>query len=192
MSDVIKDGTGKAFTAKVDNTNSLKVRAVTLSEQEEALLGGRAFRIGSGIVTLTSASESYVLYLKNNDLRDIFIYEIVTVLGSSTGGTGRYESGFTLNPTGGTILSGSATAVINTNIGSSEVADVTATRGVEGTTASGGAEIETLYVGAGRVVISDVLILPKGSDIAFKVTPPTSNSSMDISITVKFYFLNEV
>lgn len=192
MSNTIQDGIGNGFKAKVDNTNKLATRSVAASPVQEALADGRAFRVGSGIITLTSANASAVLYLKNNDSRDMFIYEIITVLDTSAGGSGTFLSGFSLNPTGGTIQANTAAFVTNNNIGSNNIADVDATVGAEGKTATGGGGGDTLYPVVGRSSIMDVLIVPKGTDLAWRFTPPTGNTSAKVEIVVKFYFIDKV
>ena len=58
MSEIILDGTGFGYTAKVDNTNRLDVRSVTEPAIVEAAENGDAYFITSGSITLTNTANS--------------------------------------------------------------------------------------------------------------------------------------
>ena len=63
----IQDGTGSSKKVKVSISNKLFTESVIRSEREEEALLGEAYIVGTGFVTLTSATQSSVLYFKNNE-----------------------------------------------------------------------------------------------------------------------------
>ena len=69
----IEDGTGKGFEAKVDDLNRMHTHAFNVPLTSFASTRGDAFNISSGLVTLTTAGESGLLYIKNNECDDISV-----------------------------------------------------------------------------------------------------------------------
>jgi hypothetical protein len=181
MSTIIKDGSGGEKSAKVGSKNRIHTHALSASSSSVASVSGEAFNISSELVTLTSDSESGILYLKNEEEFDISITTEFVNLGTSTGGTGSSIIRFYLSPTGGTLISdATAASVDNRRVGDNESLSVLAYRGVEGSSISGGSDIPIPRNGAGP--IASEYIIPKGSSFALSVTPPSGNTSMPIQI----------
>lgn len=182
MSEMIKDGTGNGYLAKVDDHYRLYTYTVSLSEQDDATHEGRSFNVNTGIVTLTNAAETPMLYLKNNETEDLHITAIAVGFGASTGGTGD-PCLITMerNPTGGTIVSG-ATAVdvkTNRNFGSNSTLTADAYKGATGLTMTGGTDHAYFYQSpSGRLYAGLSEQLPKGTSIGITITPQSSNTSM--------------
>ena len=65
MSLIEDASTGRS--ARVDSNNRLETQAISESLADAAANKGDRFNINTGTVTLTSASESAVLYIKNNE-----------------------------------------------------------------------------------------------------------------------------
>ena len=187
MAEEILDGTGGGKSAKVDDNFRLHTHSVGETVAENASQNGDSYNINTGTVALTTATESAVLYLKNNADFDLHISTIGFLLGTSTSGTGDLLLRVDKNVTGGTIVSTALVVAINQNknVGSSQVLTVDAFAGAEGRTATGGTTTYTsLLAGAARgyVISTGDVVIPKGGNIAVFVTPQTSNSAMNVQI----------
>ena len=194
MTQLITDGTGSGAKAKVDECNRLHTDNVTHTHSDEASIEGNAFNINTGLITLTTAGTSSLLYIKNNDVsRDIIISKLAYIFGSNTGGSGDTTMVVNRNPTGGTIVSDAVDAEmagINRNFGSSTVLVADIYKGGEGKTDTGGGKIvESLFGAPSFNANLDVgfLVLPHGSSISFEVTPASGTTAQDVEIAVNLH-----
>ena len=64
--ETILDGTGKGYEAKVDSDYRLTVSSVSRDLSSESARIGENYNINTGAITLTTANESAVAYIKNN------------------------------------------------------------------------------------------------------------------------------
>ena len=179
----IKDGTGAGYEGKVDSNNRVHTYSVTIGEESQANLDGNAYNVNTGDITLTNATETPILYIKNNEDRDLNIQSMILYCGTSTGGTATLGVKWVIvrNPTAGTIVS-NATAVdieSNRNYGSNNTVLFDSYKGATGSTMTGGDD-HIIVRGATFTRITEPIneIIPKGSSIGFKVAAPTSNTSM--------------
>jgi hypothetical protein len=187
MSEQIIDGTGTGKKVRVDNANRLHTHSVNETLIEYAASQGDSYNINTGTINLTSATESALLYFKNNGNNDVHIASVGYLIGNSTGGTGDLQTKVIKNPTTGTIISGAVNVGINSNknAGSSKVMDIDAFKGAEGNTFTDGTDFYySLLSGAAKtyVIATGTVVLPKGSSIGVSVTPQASNTSMDVQI----------
>jgi len=191
MSDYIQDGTGAGYRAKVDSDNHLHTRSVNESGGTDAAIAGNLFNVNTETINLTSANASSLLYMKNTDTVPWVVNRVFYNAGPSTGGTGDFLAEVVANPTTGTLISGgSATTPHNLNFGSSQELTGTVLKGAEGSTITDGTvRVSTIIPVSGtRVLISfDSIVLEVGSSIAVRVTPQTSNTSMDIQVGFNLY-----
>lgn len=189
----LKDGTGSGYRAKVDNKNRLHTSATNTDARSAAIIRGEHFIANPGFMTLTTDGESAILYIKNNSDRDILLKLFRLVAGPSTGGAGAGKIRIQVNPTGGTLITDeTATAIINTNVGSTKSFDGIGYEGGEGKTVTGQAGTsELLTPGAGNHYEADLLAtLPKGGSIGVSYEPPTGNTSMEISLIVGLHLVD--
>jgi len=188
MSETIKDGSSGNI-AKVDTRNRLHTDALIKTSSENENIVGNAYNINSGTINLTTATVSAILYLKNNEDRDLIIKRIFYIIGASTGGAGDIDITALRNPTAGTIVSGATDVDINSNRnnGSSKTITVDAFKGAEGNTFTDGtSQLGTLQSDALiNTVEPGTIVLPKGSSIGFNITPQTGNTSMDVQIALE-------
>lgn len=194
MAEAIKNGVGNGDLAKVDNSNRLCVRSVVDSTFQESLSFGRAFVISSGIVNLTNAAASGILYIKNNENRDMLLSKLNIFIGNSTGGTAvtNFVITSTINPTGGTLISAASSVTpANLNFGASSSISMDSFKGVQGSTVSGGIAVSDIQPDSGRFPLIDVAILPKGFSIAISITPKTSNTNLDVIVTFAIELIEE-
>ena len=194
MSESIIDGTGSGYRAKVDNKNRLVVTAAAEDVKYYITRAGFGFIVSSNPVTLTSDSESAVLYFKTNEDSDILIADLTIKFGPSTGGSGVILGKEYAAPTGGTLLSDANSIYIpNLNDGSSATVDpgTVCYAGDEGKTVTGGVDIITqIYLPNSVESRQDVFIVKKGNSFAYKITPPTGNTSMTLFISFGIYLLD--
>ena len=184
MTNSIKDGTGNGFRAEVDNKNRLRTLSVIETGGTTAALIGDLYNVNTETISLTSASASSILYIKNTNLSPWVVDRVFYNAGISTGGSGDFLAEVIANPTAGTLISaGTAITPHNLNFGSSKSLDATALKGAEGSTITDGAvRVSTIIPASGsRVLISfDAIILEAGSSLAIKITPQTGNTAMNI------------
>ena len=179
---IIQDSsTGK--TARVNLDNTLAVHSISLTEAEHASDLGDSYNINSGLITLTSAGESGIIYFKNNEDRNIHIDSIIIILGNTTGGatTDSTRVRIYANPTTGTLISTALAADIvqNRNLGATSALAADTYKGAEGNTITDGDNLlESLLSPGNRVAFGLDLTLPKGKSIGVSLEPNDSNTSM--------------
>lgn len=169
----IESGTGTGTQAKVGADFRLQARSVTSTNIQEETHNGNAYDIHSGLVSLTGAAESGLLYFKNNE--DLDFHVSVMAVGI-TAGTFADSPIITIvrNPTTGTLISNATAAPIveNRNFGSSSTLTALTYKGVDGATVTDGDDALIFVVnGQGRLAATIDLVIPKGSSLAIKVDP---------------------
>lgn len=193
MAEKIEDNTGNSFGLKVDSKNRASTFAVTQGEESNAAIDGNSYNINTGIVNLTSANKTAVVYVKNNGDNDLVIPAIFYLIGNSTGGSGDMVWTVLRNPTAGTIVSGATTVEmpgVNRNFGSSKTLTADIFVGVESETLTNGDKLieSIINQSATRAALGvGSIIIPKGSSIGVDVTPATGNTSVNIEIAFSIY-----
>lgn len=122
MSNFIQDGTGKGYLVKVDSDNRIITRSVVQSEFDNSTSSSNAFNINTEFLTITNATETPLLYIKNNEDYDLIVEAWFVGTDVAVGSATRQSiMRVHPNPTGGTIISsGSNLSAINRSVGSSE------------------------------------------------------------------------
>ena len=191
MVGTIKDGTGKAYRAKVDKKNRLSTIAVIQSGGVSAALDGDLYNVNTETINLTTTSASSLLYIKNTNLTPWILDRVFYNAGLSTGGTGDFLAEVIANPTEGTLIdSGTPIVAHNLNLGSNKALVATILKGAEGTTITDGTvRVSTIIPASGtRVLIAfDAIIMPAGSSLAIKITPQSGNSAMNIQVGLNLH-----
>ena len=193
MAEIIQDGTGKSYAAKVDVNGFLHVDSIGTDREAYNSQKGYSFNINTGLITLTNgATDNGVLYVKNNEDYPLVITNLFYQTGASTSGTGNIIVSIYRNPTTGTLISGASAVEINANrnFGSSRTLLVDAYKGATGTTITNGTKaLESILATATqRIAVSaGAITLPKGSSIAIQFKTPTSNTSMAVEFAIACY-----
>ena len=185
MTDSIRDGVGTGSRARVNENNRLHVHAVTTSEDSAAGKAGDSYNINTGIITLTDAVDTPILYLKNNESKSLHVEAIAVGMGPSTGGTGGIPKVTVVrNPT--TIdFSADVDIKTNRNYGSEKTLDITAYKGNTGATMSGGDDHLLLFQTTnGRLFAEIDEIITPNKAIGVKIDPQASNTSMDVYVAL--------
>lgn len=187
MAETIIDGTGNGKKVRVDSRNRLHTHSVSETVGESASGNGDTYNINTGTISLTTANESALLYLKNNGDFPLRITTIGFLIGNSTAGTGDLNLSVDKNSIAGTIISGASVVDINQNknVTSSKSLTVDVFKGAEGNTATGGAETFKTLLSDSAVtytIMTGDITIPKGGSITVFATPQASNTSMGIQV----------
>lgn len=188
---IIQDSS-KGFSAKVDSSNRLAVRSTAKTETFEATKLGESFNINTGLITLTSAAESGVLYIKNNEDRDVSVDSLVFILAPTTGGAASDSTRVRVykNSTAGTLISTalSVSANQNRNFGASRILSSLAYKGATGNTVTDGSVIIDTFVSPGtRLTVELDIVITKGKSIAVTYQPNTGNTSMKCMVAASLH-----
>ena len=195
---IIDDGTGKGISAKVDSDYRLYTNAVTREEVQLSVYLGSGFNINTGLVDVTNAGvDNAIWYLKNDGSEDVVIYEILIILGTSTGGVGDGTLKVIRNPTGGTIVSGALTveANVNRNFSSSNALEVITYKGATGSTLTGGDTLGSTNRNGASVInfTSTPFLLKTGNTVGVTWSAATGNTSQSVRIaTTVFIRTNDI
>ena len=182
----IEDGKGDGFFAGVDGDNRLLVDSQATQLMEYMALNKLAYMVYTTVLTLTAATESAILYLKNNDALHTMLIKKASVSLGKSNAAGTCIVKRVHAPTAGTIISdASAATVTNKDAAVSQPPSLVAYKGGEGKTATGGSEISARLSSDGTICdIAEDIILSIGNSLVLLVTPPTGNTSMKVAISV--------
>lgn len=181
---IIENGDGQGrFLARVDKTLRFWTRSVSESRTEEATRVGNGFAITTGPISLTSATESGVLYFKNNDTVPVYIDALTIWRDTVSTVTGDVNAKVMRNPTAGTLISGATSVDIAVNRDTSNPATLVAYKGAQGSTLTGGDQISFL-AGTGRFVSTLDVMLRPGQAIGVLLNPFVSTGSAKVSVGI--------
>jgi hypothetical protein len=195
MSDILKDGTGKGNSAKVDGNNRLHTATVSRTEENNAIVRGDFFITSSGVITVTDDAETPLWYIKNNDSRNLYLGLYIISAGESTSGTGfaKTKTYAVPDPTSTIITEAKAGLAGNANLSSAVQFNGVVYRGETGDTVVGGANFNTIHHPAGQFnyQLPVVAVIPKGFEGCFTYTAPPGNTSQEVIMTIECYYLDE-
>ena len=188
MGDFIKDGVGKGFSAQVNKDHQLITRATAINQHTKSNIDGNYFEATTGLLELTDAAETGVIYVKNSESTTIVIDKVFFDIWASTGGD---TNGGTLryykNPT---VSGGSSITPTNTNFKyqSEAASDL---KGL--TTMTGGTVMWIMYLEPQNslTIEEEKICIPPGYSFGISVAAPTGNSSMYVNVNIAFYRLDE-
>jgi len=184
---VIKDGTGKGFSASVNSNNRLRTHAETLELLPAvSLRDGKAFMYKTDFVALTTTgSFSGLVYIQNSSTTPLAVMAIRTC------GTAYCQWRILKNPTGGTLISGgTASTPLAMNFTSAEDFEGTALVGADTNTVTGATVLGTwINGGPGHSVeeFSGALILGQGDSVALEVQP---SAAATVCSTIQLAYVN--
>jgi hypothetical protein len=175
----ITDGTGKGNSAGVDNTGRLLTRSITEDIFQNAAEEGEAYFIGTPLITASTANESALIYIKNNEDSPLILGSFFLIAENSNATVQMFRVNWYKNPT--SITGGTATFPLNQNFGSSQTLDADIEYGAEASAIVGGTLSATLSFPIGVFnEISANLVLEKGSSVVISVVPPSGNTGMPV------------
>lgn len=185
---IILDGSGKSYSAKVDNTNRLFTRAVVETSQLQGTLDGNTFAVGTPFLTQTAATENGLLYINSNEDSLLYATTYSSQARFTTGGTFsnyliQLYTGIDASSLTGTWVN---LTPLNLNFGSSDSLDGTFKYGspAGATGFSGTPKFQLGFPINVYNQITTSLAIPKGVGILLTVTPPTSNTAMPVQFSL--------
>ena len=191
---IIENGVGNANKGLVDGNNQLHGLSISVTDIQDAVIKGNAYNINTGLVGLTAATESAVLYFKNdespvNGESGIVIDAIAIGIDDEGTTTGMTAITIIRNPTTGTIIDGTSAVDMNQNrnFGSSNALASTslAYKGAEGNTFTNGADIALFLQQPGtRAYYSIDMELERGSSIGIKMDTDTSGGTTNVYVAL--------
>ena len=193
MATTIQDGTGKGFSARIDDEGRLFTRTTQDTEIEHSVISGRAFNINTEFLPISSSGQNALLYVKNNETENLIV--AAWFIGTDFASGSAIRQGLAevyVNPTGGTLIaSASAVTAVNRLLGSSQTLDADIYKGGDGYTITGEQTTPVLYQtqgSAARAFGSVYIALPKGSSLAVTYTP---NGAEPLEIYTGFQVFKE-
>ena len=187
---IIENGVGNSNKALVDGNFQLHNFDVQISGAQDAVKKGNAYNINTGLIALTAATESGVLYLKNdespvNGESGLFIDAVAIGIDDEGTTTGMTKITVIRNPTTGTLISTASAVAMNQNrnFGSPNTLSTTtlAYKGAEGHTVTDGSDIALFMQQPGtRGYYTIDMELTRGSSIAVKMDTDTSGGTTNI------------
>ena len=192
MATTIEDGPGSGFSAKVSTSNRLFTDSVTEEKAVLASTNGNAFNFTTDFITIGTGAtntECGIIYIKNNDDRDLEIHHLKMWLGNS-GTIAKVR--LYKNPTNGTLISSAINGNDEVlNFGSSNEFDGLFYQG-DGTalTVTNGSILSNIYLGVGmqqmlHEMYMGQVILPKGTSMAVTVE---SSISINVSVGINGFY----
>jgi len=187
MAEQLIDGRGSGNRAGVNQNKQQLTFSIAQTETQQATLNGDSYNINTGIIGLTSTTESGVLFFKNDEPpvngESTFAIDSL-VIGIDDQGTqaGACTIFVVKNPTASSFTT-DVDINENRNFGSSNTlsSSTLAYKGIEGGTFAGGTDIVLSYQNAGtRGFYPLELILPKGSSIGIKIDTQTTAGTTNV------------
>lgn len=191
MAEEIKDGTGTGNLQKVDGNNQSHNYSVVITEQQDATSKGNSYNINTGIIGLTSSSESGVLYFKNDEPpangESTFVIDAIAI-GINNDGTNSEMAEITIIRNPDSVSFSTAVDISsNRNFGSSNTlsSDTLAYKGAEAATVTGGNDFAILYQSAGTRGFYPIDVeIPKGGTLAVTINPKVTSGTTTIYAAV--------
>lgn len=173
MAEIIEDGTGTGYKAKVNKNNELEVKAITehdISHVSHAF--GGAYMMQA--IDAGPAAGEYTLYFKNTDTKDFMIDNLYSYVTDT-------DVVLKFVVVTGTAAGASVITPVNMNLGSGNAADGLCRGGAGGVTGlTPGAVIFTIYGGAvftpQIIPLEGALIIPKNYAVAFEYDAGTGGA----------------
>lgn len=182
----IKDGTGRGYLTRVDADNRLRTFSATRTEYDQATVDGEAFNVNTELFAVNVTTELPVLYLKNNEPRDIvlpawFIGVDQGTLGAQNGLWRAY-----LSPTG--VTGGNDVPPVNRRAGSARAFSLEVKRLPTWTPSGTPALYQTQTLNS-RVFGNIFLCIPAGQSIITTVEFPTATTPFNMYTGVTGYVI---
>ena len=188
MPDMIRDGAGKGYLARVNSDNQIVTRATAVEQRLHSAVDSNYFEATTGVVNLANANELDILYIKYTGSKVLVVDRVFYDTWASTGGTAntgilKYYHTIT------SVTGGSDATVTNTRFGSTVSLSATATKS---TTFTGGSVWWSALFTAGvsAALEEGRIVLTPNDTFGISVTADDSNSSMDVNLNVAMYELD--
>lgn len=184
----IKDGTGRGYLTRVDLDNRLRTFGVTRTEFDQATVDGEAFNLNTELFAVSVTTELPVLYLKNNEARDIIVpaWFIGVDQGTLGAQNGLWRAYFSPN----NVTGGTAISAVNRRSGSARSFALDARR-LPTWTPTGAPVLYQTQTLNSRVFGSVFLCVPAGQSIITTVEFPTATTPFNMYTGFTGYVIEE-
>lgn len=175
---IIKDGTGRGYLAKVDSSQRLRVQSVNRVEYENQSIAGAAFNVNTLLTSVSSTAETPLLILTNNESADIILqawFVGTDTVGSVGANLGLIRAYFEVTGFSG----GTSVPVINRRSGASRSWQLEALK-MPTWTPSGNPVLYQTHSIPQRIFGNVFLVLPPGQSVA--ITSEFSTATTPYSI----------
>lgn len=192
MATTIQDGTGFGYQTQVDETNRLRVRAISEDTRIEGAFNGDTYIIGCPFITQTGASLNGLLYFKPTENVSLFTKTFSSQARWASGATFQNYLILVYTDVDDSLLGSGWTDItpLNSNFGSSNQLSGVFKYGSGSTYGSYGSWTGlTPTFQLGFPVneynqIESALVFPKGVGILLAVVPPSGNVQMPVNFTI--------
>lgn len=187
MSFIIKSGIGNGKSVGVSSGKRLYTDSITETIQEAGVVAGETFNVATGVVNLTTDSESCIFYLRNLEDRDLLITSVFINTNNGAGSvSGQPIFKVYRNPISGSIITNAVDVdtVSNSNFGSALILSGNIYKGVEGDTiGDASAVIEVALPPRAALSFAEFntrVVLPRGAAYAVSYKPEAGTTNLDI------------
>jgi len=195
VSEIIEDGTGDGYKLQINQFNRAATQAVTSTALSKIGLDGGGWTVSTGSITLTSANESTLAYVKNTGTDSLILRDLVVRSDKSNESTGTLNTKqtYTVKIKAVIVAEDLSTAITPISLRSSKEKSLSLTieKGVEGSSSTAGATIATYLVQCGTSLEvasgEGYFFLEPNASIAITVTPPSGNTSLTIAMGATIY-----
>jgi len=146
---IIENGAGNGNKMRVDANNRGHTLAVGQDASAWATSQGDAYNINTGTITLTDATESAILYFKNNEVQDFIVEAIAIGVGEVTAAANTVITATIVKDVTGSSFSTDVDMNANRNFGSAKTLTADAFKGTQGATLTGGSDAIMFFMGSG-------------------------------------------
>lgn len=182
--------------AAVTSEGELVTRSITIPDSEHAVSEGDSWTVYTADLNFTTATKQAALYLQNGEDRDIIITGATIGSGASTGGADNIilvEQIGNILSTDTLVTGGTAVTPTNNNAGTASNAFTgTVNKGPVADYASGVAVSGIRGDFTTPMSFDFFTQVPKGGQVGLSITPPASNTSMNVTIALSFFLLEDI
>lgn len=188
MAQTIRDGKGRGYSVGVNSKNRMLVRTTSVQQCLKSTFEGKYYEAATGKITLTTANETGIIYVKNGMDDNLLVIDRVfwDIWGSTGGGTAGGTIRYYRNPT---IAGGTDIVPYSTLFSELNLADGTFKKDLSSIT---GDVWWTGYIAPQTSVelVEGRMTLPAGYSWGLSVAAPAGNTSMAVSVNCAFYFIS--
>lgn len=178
-----------AKRAFINQDNRLEVAATNTGEQLVVTGKGHGYNINTGLIGLTSTSESGVLYFENHEDHEIIVEALAFGLDDLGTHSGKPLITVVRNPSS-VSFSTDVDINCNRNFSSSNTLKSTtlAYKGAEGATVTGGEDCLLLHASTGSRLYATInLVLGVGNSLAVKIDPQVTSGTCSLYAALIMY-----
>ena len=197
MPEMLRDGTGKGYLARINDDNQMVTRSIAVEQRLKSTVDGNYFECTTGQQTLTNATETSVMYLRNDDTAGRFMIVDRLFLDTWTSSNGSGNDGTLRYYKNAAVTGGTALTPVNTNYTSAASAPSVSSSAATGAFTTAHASMSGTVWWVERITdklslnwSEGAFCLPPGASHGITIAAPTSNTSMKYNLNVGFFYLD--